>query len=106
MANDNEVKTKIQLIEGMEISTAERYIEFRNEIDNKLCQLMAQGVMLSALGEANHIDLCHVSRVGDLIEEIAGDIYGKLDDFISSGNVYLTLKEYKEREEAATKDKL
>ncbi|MEK6546644.1 MAG: hypothetical protein AAB257_06515 [Nitrospinota bacterium] len=81
------------VIEGMNRDTTLRYVEARKKIDTKLCQLISQGEILSALSEAN-IDLIHVSYAGHTIGEMAGDILGMLDDFIGIAGVHLELKEY------------
>ncbi|MBI5188676.1 MAG: hypothetical protein HZA07_06365 [Nitrospirae bacterium] len=84
---------KVELIKGMNRDTALKYVDARKTIDNKLCQLMAQGGMLSALGEVDHFELIHLSYAGDVIREIAEDVFGMLDEFIPVVDVQLELKE-------------
>jgi len=97
-----ECRISLPLIEGMEISTAERYMELRNEIDTKLCRIMDLSEILSRYAENDDV---HISGCSDVIKEIAEDIYGRLDGFIGSSGVHLMLKEYKEKAENPTKGK-
>jgi hypothetical protein len=96
--NKTLVKTGIKnndgMIGGMNRDTALKYVEARKEIDNKLCQLMAQGAILGALAEVSHIELIHLAYIGNVIEEIAGNIYGMMDEFIPVCSVELELKKH------------
>lgn len=94
--NNTSVKSKSKdngrVIKGMNRDTALRYVEARKKMDTKLCQIMALGAVINSLGESD-IDLIHVAYTGQTIEEIAGEIYGMLDEFIPSISVESELKE-------------
>lgn len=55
--------------------TALKHLKTERAICNKLCQLMAQGKLLSSLNEDSLFDLSNMLDIGDIINEIAEGIY-------------------------------
>jgi hypothetical protein len=101
MGNSNNTKSKkevvknTQLIKGMERSVAKRYEEMRYKVDNKLCQIMGLSNVIAVLddGDEGRVEMIDIANTAGVINEIAENIYGMLDEFIGVCGVTLDLKE-------------
>lgn len=87
------MEEKTVMIEGMTEEAARKYVKMREKLDRKLVQIGNLGKVIdySSSSGATDIELPTLGDVGDVIYEMAGDLLGEMDEYLSYSTVYLEI---------------